>query len=257
MASNISQRTIPPFYASAHDDVEYTFSFTPYDIDSVSNDGGFLKITLDDGFDVIPLIGEKITILGSVYNGTHTITSVFSTSAVTLNTPYITTVPSLAYFCYHLRIPNFSLYEGRQFGEGDDEFLPFAKVLDFKPILKFQVNGVPYLYVNLKGATKHLFNILANTEANSIDWSMVNTIGVFWDDLYTEFNAAYRFTFILNCNISNEDLFNKIGYGYYLTPLDKPIISRQGVSFASYIEHTPITTQVYPVIHKFINGVKV
>lgn len=254
MASNIQQLTIPEIYSSANDDIIYEFDFKPYAIDSVSNDGGFAKINLYDVFDILPNIGDTINVVSFLYSGTFKVLTVHGTSAVTIDTAYLGTLTSLLYNCYHYRIPTFSLYKG-VIALPDALSIPLTKVLDFKPVIKqaHPVTGKAYLSINVKAVTKHLFNIVSNTVANSVDWSMVNAIRIRWDDQETVFNDTKNFTYVLNCTIKNEDLMLRIVHGIPLYPIDKPFINNSGVTFISIIS----TGSDYPIIRKFVNGVLV
>lgn len=257
MASNIAQNTIPSLWSSANDDIIYNFSFNPYAIDSVTDDGGNASINLQLDFDVTPVPGEYIYILSNVYIGTFKILSVTGTSVVTIDTAYISTITSNLYNCYHLRVPVFSLYKGFTNTDpliGSDllSSLPYTKVVDIKPSVLYYTSGIPYIEIDISAIAINLFDILPNTVANSIDTSMFSPIRFLWDGEVTEKSTFIPYTLALNSALSNSDLNERFtGDGFYLTPIDKPLIDTSGVTFASYIN-----ASIFPVVHKFINGVK-
>jgi len=119
------------------------------------------------------------------------------------------------------------------------------------------------LLINLKGSVNYIFNIESNTVANSVDFGMFNAIRLTWDGYNTLANGIYDFNLVLNSAISNEDLnLNYVSGCIYLLPIDKPLISTSGTNFYSIFELVPLSDVIpfpvgmYPVIHKFINGVK-
>lgn len=278
MASNVSQNIVPSLWSSANDDVLFEFSFNSYIIDSIVTDSGNVKINLQNDFDVTPVIGEYIYINSNVYVGTYKILTVTGTSSVTIDLDYISGITSNTYYCYHLRVPTFSFYKGLNPGEGGANFsneLPYTKVIDIKPSVKYSTTtGIPYLSINLKGSVNYIFNIVPNTVANSIDFSMFNAIRLTWDGLQTVQNdtpTAERYYFlVLNSSITNEELNYKyvsvttttslVNNGYtYLVPTDKPQIPSQGTAFFTafnlYIELL-VFAECLPIVHKFVNGVK-
>jgi hypothetical protein len=260
MASNVSQNIVPSFWSSANDDVLFEFSFNPYIIDSINNASGKVEINLQLDFDVTPVIGEYIYINSNVYVGTYKILSVTSTSQVTIDLTYVSGITSYTYFCYHLRVPTFSFYKGFNTAIYNNSFannLPYTKVIDIKPsVLYNSATGIPYLSINLKGSVKYIFNILPNTVANSVDFSMFNAIRLIWDGYNTIFSSYFDYNLVLNSSITNDELIETyVGGGVYFLPIDKPLISTQGVSFAT-IMGDPFVTGEFPVLHKFINGVK-
>jgi hypothetical protein len=254
MASNVSQNIVPSFWSSANDDVIYTFTFNGYAIDSVTNDGGYAKINLFYDFDVLPIIGDQIYISGSVYDGVFKILTVTGTSSVTINTPYVSSITSNLYNCYHLRVPTFSFYKGFNGIEDFPGELPYTKVIDIKPsVLYNSTTGIPYLSINLKGSVKYIFNILPNTVANSTDFSMFNAIRLTWDSNSTISGEAFDYNLILNSSITNDELIqNFTVQGKYLLPINKPLIPTNGLAFCTAF----IYGSKFPTIHKFINGVK-
>lgn len=278
MASNVSQNIVPSLWSSANDDVLFEFSFNPYIIDSIVTDSGNVKINLMYDFDVTPIVGEYIYINSNVYVGTYKILTVTGTSSVTIDLDYISSITSNTYYCYHLRVPVFSFYKGLNPGEGGANFsneLPYTKVIDIKPSVKYSTTtGLPYLPINLKGSVNYIFNIVTNTVANSIDFSMFNAIRLTWDGLQTVQNdkPSYErdYFLVLNSSITNDELNYKyvsattttllVNNGYtYLIPTDKPSIPSQGTAFFSafnfYIEIL-VFAECLPIVHKFVNGIK-
>lgn len=253
MASNISQLNTPGLWSSANDDCIFTFSFNPYAIDSIVTDGGNAKINLYDTFDVTPVPGEYIYINSNVYIGTYKILTVYGAAAVTIDTPYISGVTSLAYNCYHLRVPIFSYYKGFTPSETYPNDLPYTKVVDYKPsVLYDATTGIPYLEINTKGINKRIFTITSNTVANSVDFSMFNVVRFVWDNLTTD-SGTSNYNCVLNSSITNDELIlNYTLQGKYLLPIDKPLIASQGTSFYTVFEYSVD----FPKLHKFINGVK-
>lgn len=254
MASNLTQDTVPYIWVSANDDVIYTFSFNPYLIDQVYTDAGNLQISLANDFDVTPIVGEYIYIQSNVYNGTYKILSVTGTSFATVDTPYISTITSNTYFCYHLRVPTFSVYKGFDTGESYETELPYTKLVDIKPSVVYsETTGLPYIEINLKAYTKRMFTITSNTVANSIDYSMFNAVRITWDGITTFAGSTVIFNFVLNSAITNEELLYAISYGVPLYPISKPLVSTSGTSFYTVID---IVTSGVPRVIKYINGVK-
>lgn len=266
MASNVSQNIVPSLWSSANDDVLFEFSFNSYIIDSIVTDSGNVKINLQNDFDVTPVIGEYIYINSNVYVGTYKILTVTGTSSVTIDLAYISGITSNTYYCYHLRVPVFSFYKGFLPGEGAEDFpdmLPYTKVIDIKPsILYSTTTGLPYLPINLKGAVNYIFDIESNTITDSVDFSMFNAIRLVWDG-YNTIAGLVDHNLILNSSITNDDLILNYTSGTkYLLPIDKPLIATSGTNIYSIFELVPyniafpIPVGMYPVIHKFINGVK-
>ena len=267
MASNVSQNIVPSLWSSANDDVLFEFSFNPYLITDTINDSGKVRVTLFVDFDVLPIVGEYIYINSNVYVGTYKILTVTSSAIVTLDLDYTSAITVDTYYCYHLRVPVFSFYKGFLPLEGAEDFsdnLPYTKVIDIKPSVKYSTTtGIPYLPINLKGSVNYIFNIVTNTVANSIDFSMFNAIRLTWDSISTEANSIFDFNLILNSSITNDDLtLNYTSGTKYLIPIDKPLIATSGTNIYSIFELVPyniafpIPIGMYPVIHKFINGVK-
>lgn len=254
MATNITQRTLPPFWASAADNAIFEFDFKPLLMNGIGDDGGNAYILLFGVFDVIPVMGEYIYIASPSYTGTYKILDVSGSNIVTLDTPYITTITADTYYCYHLRVPLFSFYKGHLPGEAFPSDLPYTKVIDIKPSILYEVNGLPYLKINLKGVNKYLFTIAESTTANDIDFSVFNAIRLSWDGVTTVFSTEHDFTYVLNSAITNEELLEKVGIGFYLCNTDKPLISKSGVSFATYF-YEPSVNGNFPTIHKFLNGI--
>lgn len=269
MASNVTQNTIPGLWSSANDDVIYNFTFNQYSIDSVQDNGGNARVHLQNEFDVIPVPGEYIYILSNVYIGTFKILSVVGDSVVTIDTTYISTISSNVYNCYHLRVPVFSFYKGFKSGEQFPSDLPYTKVVDIKPSILYDELGLPYLEINVKGLTRRLFTIAPNTVANSTDFSMFNAIRFIWDGISTIQKTGMEWNLVCNCAITTDELiesYTSVGkYNtldasvMYLQPIDKPFIATQGVTFASAFSLVVINllvVEIYPVVFKFINGVK-
>jgi hypothetical protein len=254
MASNVSQNIVPSFWSSANDDVLFEFSFNPYSIDQVYNDSGNLQINLTNNFLITPVIGEYIYIKSNVYVGTYKILTVHSNSSITVDTSYLGTITTYIYNCYHLRVPTFSFYKGFNGSEDFPGELPYTKVIDIKPsVLYNSTTGIPYLSINLKGSVKYIFNILPNTVANSVDFSMFNAIRLTWDSNSTISGEAFDYNLILNSSITNDELIqNFTVQGKYLLPINKPLIPTSGLAFCT----TFIFGSKFPTIHKFINGVK-
>lgn len=261
MASNVSQLTLPTFWSSANDDVVYTFAFNPYSIDSISDDGnGFAQITLQNDFDITPLVGEYIFIFGSQYNGQWRVTTVIGTGSVVINTAYSGSVTSNAFNCYHLRVPTFNFYKGFKSGEVNTQFettLPYTFVVGMRPSVIFDITGIPYLSINVKGVTKYLFEIQANVIENDYDFSMFNAIRFEWDGMSTIFSDMWDLTLVLNSAISNEELnVNYLVTGKYLLPIDKPLIPTQGVAFYSCFDIYGNPGFPFPILYKFIDGIQ-
>lgn len=257
MASNVAQDTTPYLWTSAGDDIIYTFSFNPYKIDSVSDDisgsisTGYTVVSLVLDFDIQPIVGEYLYIQTGDYFGRHRIMSVSGTSSVIIDFPYSGTVVSNTVNCYHLRIPEFSLYKGFKALEGYEYDLPYTFVSQIKPSILYNTSNEPYISINVMGLCEGMFDISFKSTIG-IDYSMFNGIRLEWDGLFTIYNATISYTFCLNSAITNEELMTKIVQGFYLTPIDKPLIDSQGMTFTSYFD--PIT--VVPKVKLFLNGVE-
>lgn len=255
MASNVSQKTLPDFYSSANDDVIYTFEFTPYLLDPVSDAGGYARFNLVLNFDVTPVIGEYVFVKTNLYNGEYKVLA-SSSAYVTLDTPYIGTITGSVYNCYHLRVPTFSLYKGFKVGESFPTNQPYSLVTSIKPSVLYDTSAnIPYLSINLKGITKYLFTISSNTVSGSVDFSMFQVIRVVWDNITTTFSADREYTIVLNSVISNYDFnYRFVGTGVNLLPIDKPLIASSGVTFASIIVSSGNANDPFPRVYKFLNG---
>lgn len=239
MASNISQDTIPYLWNSANDDIEYTFSFNPNLIDSITNSSGYVKVNLAYDFDVTPVVGEYIYLSTNVYVGTYKILTVTGTSSVTLDLSYISGITSNIYNCYHLRVPVIELYKTV---DGVDTL-----IVPMKPSILYTDN-IPYIYLNLKGIAKYIFTIEPNTTpsiVNEYDWNMFCQLYLVYDAITTDF------IYCLNSAITTTELnYKYLNSGIYLLPIDKPLIATNGTTFVSEI----IVGGV--VLRKFVNGVQ-
>ena len=257
MASNVSQRTVPYYWCSANDDVIYEFDFNELLMNGIGSNGSYAQIVLFALFDVTPQVGEYVYVNSNVYVGTYKILSVDAANIITIDTPYIGVIALDTYNCYHLRIPTFSFYKGFKGGEAYEVELPYTKVADIKPSVLYDSNGLPYISINVKGLTKSMFTIVANTVANSVDFSVFNAIRLEWDGLSTISDVfGLDYTGVLNCAITNEALQLRyinsgVTGGFYLTPVDKPLINTVGVSFASLF----VVQGNYVVVEKYVNGI--
>jgi len=258
MASNLAQATIPYLWCSANDDVIYTFDFIAYLMDPATNSGGNVRLQLVGNFDIQPIPGEYIYVDSNIYRGTYKVLDA-STTYVTIDFPYSSSITGGIYYCYHLRVPIFTLYKGCTGSEPFIAELPYGIVSTIKPVVIYYSTGIPYIEINVKGLTKYLFNIVANTVANSVDFSMFNVIRLGWDSLLTTGgNSLENYTAVLNCALTNDELqYDKIVGGIYLTPVDYPLIATQGTTFASIIDGNIANYRGLPVpyIHKFVNGI--
>lgn len=252
MASNISQDTLPFLWSSSNDDIIYRFIFNQKGVFGIADDGnGFCEIILISSLDVSPLIGDYVFLDNPTYFGTFKIKTVTSSSQFILDTPYL--APTVVYTTLrHLRIPSFSLYKGFKPLEGLSPLLPYEFISEVKPSVLYDSNSIPYLSINVKGLVSKIFNVDFFGDSNEIDTSVFYPIRFSWDTETTTYDVSQEYTFVLNCAISNYELLNKIAGGFYLTPIDKPLIDSQGITFAT--EFTIIET--YPRVRKFINGVK-
>ncbi len=277
MASNVSQNIVPYLWSSANDDVLFTFSFKPLLMNGIGNDSGKAFITLYNVFDVLPIVGEYIYVKSPLYNGTFKILEVTGTNIVTLDTPYLGTITLDTYFCYHLRVPLFTLYKGFDIGEGGVNFsneLPYTKVIDIKPpVLYSTTTGLPYLSINLNGSVKYIFEITALTPvASEIYFNSFNAIRLIWDNTTTVQNSVLNryYFFVLNSAISNDELIENYLSNTvdgvddplaqrYLVPTNNPIIPSSGISYFSsfgfYLEISGFE-ETLPIVYKFINGVR-
>lgn len=279
MPSNISQNQVPYLWSSANDDCIFSFDFKPLLMNGIGDDSGKAYIILFNVFDVTPAIGEYVYIKSPLYNGTYKILEVTGSNIVTLDTAYLGTITDDTYYCYHLRVPVFSLYKGFDIGEGGVSFnsnLPYKKVIDIKPqILYNATTGIPYLEINVKGAIKYIFTIEALTPvASEIYFNSFNAIRLVWDNTSTVQNTDLtpqrNYFFVLNSAISNDELienyisatidvfFDPLAQRY-LVPTYKPIIPSSGISyftaFGFYIEISGFQ-ETLPIVYKFIDGVK-
>lgn len=261
MANTAIQLTTPGYILSANDDAIYNFEYfnNTYLITSAGSTGGRLSVGLSTSISPLPEVGDEIFITSNLYNGTYTIFSVIDAVTLDLNITYIG-APSFVGATLKTRtVHQFALYKG--FKPAEKIFFPTApdyeKVCDLIPlILNNPITLEDYISINVKGLLKNIFSIEPNTVANSVDWSMINVIRIecFDGDTYVDINGAGGYTInysvVFNCGISQVDLLKKQA-GFYLTPIDKPFIATQGVTFATYLDGTAA-----PIIHKFINGVK-
>ena len=257
MASNISQLTIPYLWCSANDDIIYTFSFNPYLLVSAVSDSGNVRLTVNTPFDIQPVVGEYIYINTNIYNGTYKVLA-SGPSFVTLDFPYSSAITTLTYYCYHLRVPVFTFYKGCTGIEPFIAELPYTIVSTMKPSIIYDSVNMPYIEINVKGLTKYLFNVVANTVKNTVDYSVFNVIRMGWDGLLTTGgNDSESYTAVLNCALTNEELqYDKIVKGIYLLPIDYPLIATQGVTFVSIIDQSSRVRDLpVPYVQKYINGI--
>jgi len=278
MASNITQNEIPYLWTSANDDCIFSFDFKPLLMNGIGNDSGKAFIQLFGTFDVTPIVGEYIYITSPLYNGTYKILEVTGSNIVTLDTAYLGTITLDTYFCYHLRVPVFTLYKGFDVGEGGVTFnskLPYTKVIDIKPSVMYnKTTGIPYLEINVKGSVKYIFTIEPLTpSASELYFNSFNAIRLTWDGTSTVQNTDLtpqrNYVFVLNSAISNDELIeNYISATVdvvndplaqrYLVPTYKPTIPQIGVSYFSafglYVEISGFQ-ETLPLVYKFINGV--
>lgn len=251
-SSNISQLTVPSLWNSANDDVVFEYSFNPYIIDSITSDGGNVHITISFDFDITPTPGEYVYINSNVYNGSYKILSVSGTTDVTLDLPYISGVTSLAYNCYHLRIPIFTLYKGFTITESYYTELPLEAIGDIKPPYLINNAGIPYISINVRGLVSRIFKPDFNIVNDSIDYSMFNGIRMYWDGITTTLPYT-AYCFVLNSAISTAELLLKMGNGIVLSPIDTPYLSDMGMTVYSYMD--AVTT--VPKVKVLINGIAI
>jgi hypothetical protein len=258
MASTLEQDKLPNFWSSNSDDIVYEFAFKKFFIQAVSNDGGKVKISPPVPLTVTYSVGDEVFIESNLYNGIFKITKDFGGGEITIDANFAGSIASLTYFYRILRVPNFDIYKGFKTGEDFDTELPYAKLVSIKPTYRVNTStSVPYVSFNLKGILKYAFNIDNNVVANSIDFSSFNAIRIEWDGNTTNFSLTREYTLVLNCGLTNLELQEKYtGQGFYLIPTNHPVLMSNGVSFCTYFWDGGIINN-YPVIHKFINGVKV
>lgn len=264
MASNITEKTKPYIWNSANDNVIYEFDFIPYLVTDITDSSGNVMITLFGIFDVTPVIGEYIYINSNVYVGTYKILTVISNAIVILDLPYTSGITVDTYYCYHLRVPIFDFYKGFSGSSIFSDNNPLTKVISLKPSVLYDEDaGLPYLSINLRGAVKYIFNVIPNTVANSVDFSMFNAIKLVWDSV----NSSS--VLVLNSSITNEELvYNYISVlivpptnsdSTFLLPIDKPFIATQGITFCSEFQFYVVSVfefYVVPMVIKYINGVR-
>lgn len=266
MPSNITQRSVPYIWSSANDDIIFEFDFKPLAIDSITNHGGFALVNCFTDFSVLATVGEKLFIFGSQYNGLHTITQVFDINVVKIDAPYDGSVTSLDFNCYHLRIPEFNLYKGSDIGEFAPVELPIELVTPIVPIVSYDSDGIPYISINVKALTSRMFKPESFTPTvftggQNIDYNIFNFIRFRWDDQETLTTNGYAFVMVLYSALTNDELrLEFLQNGRYLCPTQKPIIPTSGVAWFSYMEvllsGLIIINPGFPVIHKFVDGVK-
>lgn len=267
MASNVIQRSVPYIWSSANDDIIFEFDFSPFAIDSITDNSGFAKITLLSGnFDPLPIPGEKIFIDSGIYNGTHTIRSVINDTTIVLFTEFIGTVTSNAHIVYHLRIPVFNFYKGFTDVEFAPDDLPFELVVPIVPSIIYDGNVIPYISINVKAITSRMFKPQPFTPTDTIpaniDFNIFNVIRFRWDDQETVMLNGEGYARVLYSAITNYELrLEYLQNGKYLVPTDKPIIPTSGAAFFSYLEirisGALVLNPGYPVVHKFVDGVRV
>ncbi len=257
MASNIIQRTIPSFWSSAHDDIIFEFDFTPEAIDSIIDEvagsvsSGNARVNLQDAFDPVPVPGDRVYISTGAYTGIHTIVSVTGDSSIVIDTPFIGSVVSNAHNVYHLRVPEFNFYKGYDVSEFFTGSTPLTLVATLIPSVIFDSDNLPYLLIDVKGLAMRLFTIATKSDTvDNIDFAIYNVIRFKWDDQVTV-GTYFNYVNVLNCAITNDELNERyLVRGYYLTPIDKPIIFSEGTTFTSKFDGDRV-----PVLEKYINGI--
>lgn len=254
MASNVSQRATPNLWTSAGDDVIYTFDFEKIAVLAFSNNAGFLRVQMINGFSFSPSVGDLLFIDNPSFFGTHKIKSDDGAYTYTTETAYVTPTAGGSYV-YNLRVPDFYFYKGFKQVEGANNYAarPIELVSIIKPSIIFDSNTLPYLSINVKGLVSRSFEIEENTSANSTDYSAFIAARLEWDGLSTVcVPSTYDYNLILNSAITNDELLDKIGGGFYLIPIDKPLIANSGVSFITWFGSKG---EIYPILQKYINGV--
>lgn len=250
MATNITQESCPNTWSSTADDIIYTFTFNGYAIDSVTNNGGYAKINLFYDFDVLPIIGDQIYINGSVYSGVFKILTVTGTSSVTINTPYVSSITSNLYNCYHLRIPTFELWSGIP------TYINETKLTEINPSYVFE-DTFPKIKINLSEFCRNSFTIEFFNTPNEIDTSIFNGFKLVYDGVTTTGAGWLDESLVVNSTLTNAELQFKYvsgDSGFFLCDTDKPIIYEKGVTFLTYI--STFVSGGFPILYKYINGNK-
>lgn len=267
MASNVIQRSVPYIWSSANDDIIFEFDFKPYLINGVQDDGnGDLEVTLFSALDVIPVVGEKIFVNAPNYSGTYTIKSILSNIVFVLDTPFTTPIDVDTYDLFHLRIPIFNFYKGFTDVEFAPDDLPFELVVPIVPSIIYDGNVIPYISINVKAITSRMFKPQPFTPTDTIpaniDFNIFNVIRFRWDDQEIVMPNGEGYARILYSAITNDELrLEYLQNGKYLVPTNKPIIPTSGAAFFSYLEirisGALVLNPGYPVVHKFVDGVRV
>lgn len=252
MATNITQDTVPYIWTSANDDIIYTFTFKQKGTFAISDDGnGFCEIVLISPLDVTPSVGDYVFLDNPNYFDSYRIKSITSSSQFVLDTAYI--APIVVYTTLrHLRVPVFSLYKGFKSLEGLYPLLPYTLVNTMKPIVLYDESRLPYIEINVGSSTQYMFDITSLVDANEIDTNIFSPIRLEYDGVTTVYlTSVQEYTLVLNSAITNDELLEYIAGGYYLTPIDKPLIGTKGITFASQFT----VGETYPKLRKYINGV--
>lgn len=247
MATNIEQESSPNTWSSSADDVIYKFAFKTNKIDTITNDGGFAKVTVMLDFAVTPDIGDLIYIRDTAYQGVYKVLSIGGTLQVTINTPYVAGVTSNVYDCYHLRIPTFELWSGIP------SYIDEAIVATITPSYIFEAS-YPKISINLNDFCRRSFAIDFFSSENEYDTSLFNGFKLKWDGEETTGAGWLQESLVINSTLTNEELQYKYvtgDSGFFLCDTDKPIIYTSGITFLTYIP-----TGSFPKLYKYINGVK-
>ena len=253
MATNIAQQSVPSYWTSSNDNIIYEFSFNPYLVSSIEDyvvssvSTGYIKVTLATALDVAATVGERFQIIGTIYNGIYKINEYIDSTHIVLETPYIGSVTPLSGVGFHLRVPTFTLNRGISGYTSTPSILT-----SIQPSITYS-NEIPYIIINVKGIVKRMFTINSYNTPDGYDADIFDGIWLEWDGLETQGDYPFdNYTLVLNCAMTNDELNEKFTTGgFYLCPTDRPIIYDSGVTFLNYI-----SSSTFPVLHKYINGVK-
>lgn len=267
MATNVIQTSSPPLWNSSNDDMVFGFSFKSNAVISIINSSGRILVTIAGIFDLPPAVGGTVALRQTLqYDGDWTVLSINTYASpyittIELDTTYTVSIGSVGYI-YNLRVPTFTFGKGYKVLELYAAELPYeVLVTGYLPTIKKTTGNLFEIdfEINVLSVIKSMFvpqPYYVNTMDDNIDFNSFNAFRLTFDNVDTYFFNTYGFTssfnLIFNTMLSTNTLNEEyIDLGKYFTPIDKPLISSNGYSFATKFVNK------YPTIHRFLNGVKI
>lgn len=171
--------SLEPFnWNSAHRPIEFIFDHENEDIDTISDDGGFLKILLLDAFTFTPDPGERIYVSGTsggTYDGYHVVDTADGGGNITTTTEY--TIAATGGNVIYIRLPQISLYKGYDTGEQFETELPLELLDTWTPENSPDNN----IYIDVSGWLKRIFTTPLVIDSDTYDFGIFNRFRLEFD----------------------------------------------------------------------------